>query len=78
MKKGKLYQSGDLLVLCTGKGKKEDYPTFAGVVVKNASRWKVGNHSKTWTKKAFTRVGFSITTYPTMDEKEEMDAALVD
>ena len=46
-KKGFLYKAGGTIILCTGKGKKDCYETFAGVVVEDAGEfWGLcGGHS---------------------------------
>ena len=54
-KRGFLYKCGDTIVLCTGEGKeRQGYKTFAGTVVSGAEAfWGQGDHSKTWSSKAF-------------------------
>ena len=49
-KKGKLYKSGGLTVMCTGEGISDK--RFTGVVIKQndiTSDFKVGDYSKSWT-----------------------------
>lgn len=58
-KKGELVRYKTTTILVTGEGKKEHYPTFAGVVVEEletSSLTPKGTYSTTWNFNAFHKI----------------------